>query len=374
MTNECNTGIILIDVRMVLKSIKERVSDYNANNFLNELFEASKLLGTLEAKIDGYQFNSILIPMFQSKEAISSMLIEGTQTTITDVFEDNLASSRSESDKAMKEYRNHTKALMHGTEYLRTSGFTDELMHTLHRLMMDGLLPPSKASCIGHYKQRDNYIVNSAGTVVFTPPSHLETGRYMRELLTYTNDTNDGINPLIKAAIIHSQFESIHPFEDGNGRVGRFLVSLYLYKAKVINIPFFYISESIAQDKSVYYRMLSDSRVNSYDEWIRYFIKKCTMQAKSLIGYIDELNALYQRTKEAVRKSVNSPRFDQIIECIFTQPIITVAYLADQLSVTPGQAKRYLDKLEEMHILLGDDRKRGRKYYFADLLDLSRRS
>lgn len=363
-----------MEVKTVLKTIKERASDYNANSFLNELFEASKLLGMLEAKIDGYQFNSILIPMFRNREVISSMLIEGTQTTITDVFEDNLTTSRNENDKVMREYRNHTRALLHGTEHLRSSGFTDELMHTLHRLMLEGILPPSKANCIGHYKQCDNYIVNSVGTVVFTPPSHLETGRYMRELLAYMNDANDGINPLIKAAIIHSQFESIHPFEDGNGRVGRLLVSLYLYKAKVINFPFFYISESIAQDKAVYYRMLSDSRVNSYDEWIRYFIRKCTMQAKSLIGYIDGLNSLYQRTKEVVQESVNSPRFDKIIECIFTQPIITVAYLAEQLSVTPGQAKRYLDKLEEMHVLLGDDRKRGRKYYFADLLDLSRRS
>lgn len=374
MTNASYMHIISMEVKTVLKTIKERASDYNANSFLNELFEASKLLGMLEAKIDGYQFNSILIPMFRNKEVISSMLIEGTQTTITDVFEDNLTTSRNENDKVMKEYRNHTRALLHGTEYLRSSGFTDELMHTLHRLMLEGILPPSKANCIGHYKQCDNYIVNSVGTVVFTPPSHLETGRYMRELLAYMNDANDGISPLIKAAIIHSQFESIHPFEDGNGRVGRLLVSFYLYKAKVINFPFFYISESIAQDKAVYYRMLSDSRINSYDEWIRYFIRKCTMQAKSLIGYIDGLNSLYQRTKDVVQESVNSPRFDKIIECIFTQPIITVAYLAEQLSVTPGQAKRYLDKLEEMHVLLGDDRKRGRKYYFADLLDLSRRS
>lgn len=358
----------------MLQMIKERAGDYDASSFLNELFEASKLLGILEAKIEGYQFNGILIPMFRNREVVSSMFIEGTQTTITDVFADNLITSRNENDKVMRERRNHTRALLHGTEHLRVSGFTDELMHTLHRLMMDGILPPSKASCIGRYKRQDNYIVNSAGTVVFTPPSHTETGRYMRELLAYMNDANDGINPLIKAAIIHSQFESIHPFEDGNGRVGRLLVSLYLYKAKVINFPFFYISESIAQDKAVYYKMLSDSRVNSYNEWIRYFIKKCTMQAKSLIGYIDGLNALYQQTKAVVQDGINSPRFDKIIECIFTQPIITVSYLAEQLSVTPGQAKRYLDKLEEMHVLLGDDRQRGRKYYFIDLLDLSRRS
>jgi len=362
-----------MEVWFMLRTLKDRIMDYNANSFMNELFEASKLLGMLEAKIDGYQFSSILVPMFRNKEVISSMMIEGTQTTITDVLTDNLAPVRSENDKVMREVRNHTRALLYGAEYLRGSGFTDDLMHTLHKLMMEGITHPSKAASIGHYKQCDNFIVNSVGTVVFTPPSFTETEKYMRELLAYMNAANDGINPLIKAAIIHSQFESIHPFEDGNGRVGRLLVSLYLFKAKVINFPFFYISEAIAQDKAVYYRMLSASRDGSYDEWIRYFLKKCTIQATSLIGYIDGINALYQQTKEVVQECVNSPKFDKIIECIFTQPIITVAYLAEQLSVTTSQAKRYLDKLEEKHILLGDDRKRGRKYYFTDLLDLSRR-
>jgi len=226
----------------VLRMIRERIADYDANSFLNELFDASKLLGILEAKIDGYQFNSILIPMFMNKEAISSMLIEGTQTTITDVLKDNLVSARNGDDKVMREYRNHTNAIFYGTEQLRNGIFTDELIQSLHKLMLDGLLPSSKAKSIGRYKQCDNYIVNSVGTVVFTPPPHTETTRYMRELLAYMNNSMDGINPLIKAAVIHSQFESIHPFEDGNGRVGRLLISLYLYKARVINFPFFYIS------------------------------------------------------------------------------------------------------------------------------------
>lgn len=359
----------------MLQMIADRISDFSANYFINELFEASKLLGALEAKIDGYQFSSILVPMFQNKEAVSSMLIEGTQTTITDVFEDRIASPKkdAEKEKTMFEYRNHTRAILYGTDYLRSNGFTDELLQELHRLMMTGVLSPKKKDCIGRYKTKDNYIVNSVGTVVFTPPSYTATPRYMRELLGFLNDSSDGLNPLIKAAILHSQFESIHPFEDGNGRVGRLLVSLYLYKAKVINFPFFYISEAISQDKAVYYNKLTDSRNNSYNEWIRFFLQKCIVQAHNHIGYIDSLNALYERTKDTVRESINSPKFDKIIECIFTQPIVTVKYLAEQLSVTPGQAKRYLDVLENKHILLGDDRKRGRKYYFAEVLDLARR-
>lgn len=357
----------------MLRMIAERISDYNANNFLNELFEASKLLGVLEAKIDGYQFDSILIPMFRNKEVLSSMQIEGTQTTMTDVLENNLTTTRS-GNKTMREYRNLTQALLYGTDYLRASGFTEELLCQLHQIMLEDLVSPSVKECIGHYKRHDNRIVNSAGTTVFTPPSHTETERYMRELLSYMNDSTDGVNPLIKAAIIHSQFESIHPFEDGNGRVGRLLVSLYLFKARVIHFPFFYISEAIAQDKAIYYQMLSDSRISSYDKWIRYFIKKCSLQAASLIRYIDSLNALYLRTKATVRECINSPKFDRIIECIFTQPLITARYLSEQLAVTPGQAKRYLDKLEEKHVLLGDDKSRNRRYFFAELIDLSQRA
>ena len=357
---------------MALVTLNERKNDYNANYFINELFEASKLLGVLEAKISSYQFDRILIPMFRNKEAISSMLIEGSETTITDVLEDNIRITKDTKDKGIIEYRNHTNAILYGTDYLRSSSFTDELMLGLHRIMMKGILPPKKLSCIGKYKEKDNFIVNSVGTVVFTPPAHTETQAYMKDLLKFMNDVNDGINPLIKAAIIHSQFESIHPFEDGNGRVGRLLVSLYLYKSRVINFPFFYISEAISQDKGVYYKRLTDSRSNSYDEWIRFFLQKCIVQAKKLSGYIDDLNKLYEKTKAEVKEAINSPKFDQIIECIFTQPILSVAYLAEQLSVTNGQAKRYLDKLEDKQILLGDDRKRGRKYYFVQLVDLAR--
>ena len=192
------------------------------------------------------------------------------------------------------------------------------------------------------------------------------------ELISYMNDTNDDIHPLIKAAIIHSQFESIHPFSDGNGRVGRVLVSLYLFKAKVINFPFFYISEAISADKSVYYNMLTDTRKNNYNGWIKYFLKKITMQTTKLIGYIDSLNDLYIRTKVKVQKSINSPKFDTIIECLFTSPVLNADYLADKLVVSRGQAVRYLNILEKERILHGDDRKRGRLFFFGELIDLAR--
>jgi len=356
----------------MLKFIKERKNDYNANYFINELAEASKYLGVLEAKIANYQFNSILVPMLHKKEAISSMYIEGTQTTISDVFQ-NEVYSKSNNNKVMLEIDNHIKTLIFGVEQLRMDKFSNKFIQEVHKLMMDGIITKNKINSIGKYKEKNNFIVNSAGTVVFTPPSYTDTKKYMDELISYMNNFNDGLNTLIKAAIIHSQFESIHPFEDGNGRVGRLLVSLYLYKAKAINFPFFYISEAISQDKTVYYNKLTDSRRNNYDEWIKFFLKKIALQGEKHISYIDSLNNLYTKTKLILKESISTPKYDSIIECLFVQPIITTSYLAGKLGVSQGQAKRYINTLEEKQILMGDDKKRNRTYFFVELLDIARR-
>lgn len=357
---------------VMLEYISERVKDFDVAYFVNELAEASKKLGILEAKIDSYQFNSILIPMLQRKEAISSMYIEGTQTTITDVLKSEIDPKPKE-DAIWCEVRNHKKALIWGAEYLHSGNFTHSFMKELHKIMMKDIISQDIKQTLGKYKQKDNQIKSSTGLVVYDPPKASETKKYMDELINFMNNTEDGINPLIKAAMIHSQFESIHPFSDGNGRIGRVLISLYLYKARVINFPFFYLSEAINQDKSVYYQMLTDSRTNSLDDWIKYFLRKVSVQTTKHIGYIDDLNALYLKTKNAVKECINSPKFDEIIECLFTRPILNADILEDILVVSRGQAIRYLNVLEEKRILFGDDRKRGKTFFFGELLDLARR-
>jgi len=355
----------------VLEFIKDRVTDFNVISFVNELANASKSLGILEAKIDSYQFNSILIPMLQKKEALSSMYIEGTQTTITDVLKNEICPQPSD-EKIQIEVRNHVQTLIYGAEYLRAGKFTHTFMKQIHSYMMTGIIAPGLEKTLGRYKAKDNQIKSSTGTVVYTPPAASETKKYMDELLTFMNNTEDGLHPLIKAAMIHSQFESIHPFSDGNGRIGRVLISLYLYKAKVINFPFFYLSEAINMDKVVYYRMLTDSRTNSLDDWINYFLRKVNIQTSKHIAYIDDLNALYTKTKNTVKECINSPKFDEIIECLFTHPVLNANALEDELAVSHGQAVRYLNVLEEKRVLLGDDRKRGKTFFFAELIDLAR--
>ena len=355
----------------MLKYIKDRITDFDVKNFVNELANASKNLGILEAKIDSYQFNSILIPMLQKKEAISSMYIEGTQTTITDVLKNEICPQPND-EKIQLEVKNHIQTLIYGAEYLRAGKFTHTFMKQIHSYMMTGIITSGLEITLGKYKVKDNQIKSSTGAVVYTPPAASETKKYMDELLTFMNNSEDGIHPLIKAAMIHSQFESIHPFSDGNGRIGRVLISLYLYKAKVINFPFFYLSEAINMDKAVYYRMLTDSRTNSLDEWIGYFLRKVNIQTTKHISYIDDLNALYTKTKSAVKECINSPKFDEIIECLFTHPVLNANALEDELTVSHGQAVRYLNVLEAKRVLISDDRKRGKTFFFTELIDLAR--
>ena len=199
----------------MLEYIKNRVTDFDVGYFVNELANASKNLGILEAKIDSYQFNSILIPMLQKKEAISSMYIEGTQTTITDVLKSEVNPQLSD-EKIQIEVRNHIRTLIFGADYLRTGKFTHSFMRQIHEYMMAGIISPGLEKTLGKYKLRDNQIKSSTGTVVYNPPAASETKKYMDELISFMNNSEDGVNPLIKAAMIHSQFESIHPFSDGN--------------------------------------------------------------------------------------------------------------------------------------------------------------
>lgn len=355
----------------MLAYLKDNASNYQINNFVMDLCDASKYLGALEAKINSYHFEKILIPLLRKKDAISSMQIEGTQTTMSEVFEEEIK-SQSAQDKITTEVRNHTNALITGAEYLKDNPFSHEFIKKIHNIMLDGVISPKLQHTLGKYKVEDNKIVNSAKTIIFRPPSYTETESYMDELIGYMNHDDD-THPLIKAAIIHSQFESIHPFSDGNGRVGRLLISLYLYKAKLINFPFFYISEALGQEKTVYYSKLTDARNNSFDEWIRFFLKKCVVQAKIHINYMDSLDELYVKTRSNIQKATNSPKYDAITECLFSQPVLTTSYLSKELNVTSVQAKRYLDILEQKHILQSDDRQRYKRYFFVELLDLAYR-
>lgn len=352
-----------------LNLINERARDYDSNSFINELFDASMQIGAYDARICNCQFKDLIIPAFHRIEAISSMHIEGTQTTLSTVFKDEISAEEKQTLET-REVRNHARALNYGARSVLAGDFTEDLIKKLQYTMLEGVTSPNRSVHLGEYKKVDNFIVNSLGRVIFTPPSSKDTEKYMGDLIRFMNDDSDGINPLIKAAIIHAQFESIHPFEDGNGRVGRLLISLYLFKREIVRIPAFYISEAISRDKTVYYNMLTSTRTRSYDDWIKFFLSKCAVQARQQSEHIDKITELYRRTRAKVSGVVSSSKCEKILEYLFGHPVLNSTSLSHFLGVSMGQSKTYLDLLEQEHVLFGDDKKRGRTFFFIDLLDL----
>lgn len=351
-----------------LDLIDIQIKKIDVNSFLFELTEAIKYLAVYETKINDCRIeDGIFLPRLQQKEALSSLKIEGTQTTMNDVIADEIVPNEKNAD--LIEIKNHRTAIIKASNAVKFSGFTDELIKQIHKTMLMNVRKKNKGIILGEYKRKNNFIINSVGTKIFIPPDYTETEKYMNDLLFFINDKKNTLHPLIRAAIAHAQFESIHPFEDGNGRVGRLLITLFLYYHQVINAPLFYISEALQEDKISYYRSLTESREGNYNEWIKYFLSKCTLQAKKHIKYIDDINDLYCKTDKIVSKIIRT-NSKSVLKVLFDCPLLTAKVLSEKIGVSMQQAKRYLKMLENEKVLIADDKQRNTSYYFIELINL----
>ena len=143
---------------------------------------------------------------------------------------------------------------------------------------------------------------------------------------------------------------------------------LYLYSRNVIDAPLFYISEAIGKDKYRYYKTLQETRDGDYNEWIRYFLEKCTIQAKKHIEYIKNIDALYGKMEKIINDNINSGKNIEILKALFNHPIITSAQFANVIKISVAQASRLLRELVKLKVLCPDDKKRNTSYYFEELL------
>lgn len=349
-----------------LKKISE-LETLSIVNFSNELIDAVSKLSIYETKIkdmrlDGY----IYLPKLEMIEALSSIQIEGTRTTMEEVISSELVPETKNPD--INEVWNHKDALSKGSKIIKIEGFSEENIKFLHKTIMAGIKNKNKNILVGEYKQKNNCIRNSTGTIIYETPSAEDTKLYMDELIDFMNNNQIIYHPLVNAAIMHAQFESIHPFEDGNGRLGRLLIPIFLYSKNVIDAPLFYISEAIGKDKYRYYQTLQETRNGDYNEWIRYFLEKCSIQAQKHIDYLDKIDRLYDKMEKIIEDNFNSGKNIELLKSLFRYPIITSKKLSETISVTIVQANRILKDLENLKILYNDGKKRNTSYYFGELL------
>ena len=340
--------------------------------FFEELIDATAKLEVYKEKIhDSKLDSSWFMPTLQQKEALASSLLEGTQATLDGVLINQV--NQNNKDQNLNEVNNYYSATAWGYNYLSKHDFSDDFFKDLHRSLMKGNV--RKPNLIGEYRKEQNYIGKNDEThsITFVPPAPEYVRPLMDNLIEYMNYSNDKFRPLVRTALIHAQFETIHPYMDGNGRVGRMLIPMYLYAKKQIDLPCFFISEALERDKIKYYNLLNDIRFHEdWNSWIKFFLATVTKQCEKYISIISDINTLYEKHLDIACGLVKSSNIVDIINVLFKYPVTTGKTIHEMTKIPMTSINRYLGMLTENNILYTDNKSRNRTYYYYDLLDILR--
>ena len=344
-------------------------------NFYNELIDASTNLGKYQVMLKKSKVNEyFLITPFTLQEAVQSSKIEGTQVTFDEVLEFEIDKNK-DNDEA-QEVLNYYEALKFGERALEKYPISTRLFKRLHEILLsEGVRGQNRAP--GDYRSIQNFIGPEGCTIksaTFIPPEPQLVDSYMSNLEKYINNPQDDLHPLVRVAVIHAQFETIHPFLDGNGRIGRILIPLYLYEVDLIDSPNLFISEILEKDKHKYYRLLNGTRIeeNGWNDWIKFFLESVDKQVQKNINLIEEIDQLYENDLEEMMKLINSTNVVDLLNGMFQKPIFNVKTISSLTGIADATCRRYLSIIEEEKVIFSDNKKRNRKYYYYNLLDLIR--
>ncbi len=344
----------------------------NQTYFMEELIDATAKLEVYKEKIKDSKLNSFwFMPTLQQKEALASSMLEGTQATLDGVLVNQVVPN--DKDKNLNEVNNYYLATEQGYSMLKKSKFSDKFFFDLHKTLMSGNV--RKPELIGAYRKGQNYIGKNdkSHSITFVPPVAEEVPNLMGNLINYINNPTDNFRPLVRTAIIHAQFETIHPFMDGNGRVGRMLIPMYLFYQNQIELPCFFISEALEHDKIRYYNLLNNIRTQSdWNEWIRFFLATVTKQCDKYVKIITAINNLYGNHMKVACNLSHSSNMVEVINTLYSYPVVTARQVSEKTSVPTTTVNRYLNLLVENRILYTDNKKKNRTYYYVDLLDIIR--
>ena len=289
----------------------------------------------------------ILINTLALQEARDSSAIENIITTQDELFQSDYY-RKSFRTIATKEVYNYAHALLTGFEDLKKNNFL-----TLNQILhIQSILEENRA---GFRKLPGTELKNDrTGEIVYTPPqNHDDIVRYMNNLEYFINDNSvSDLDPLVKMAIIHHQFESIHPFYDGNGRTGRIINILYLVKERLLDTPILYMSRYINHNKGEYYKLLQKVREeNACEEWVIFILEGIEQTAKHTMNIINGIKKLMSSHKSKIRNELSRIYSQDLLNCIFMHPYTKIDYMIESLKVSRNTAIKYLNELVEIGIL-----------------------
>lgn len=326
---------------------------------LKKLALASRKLAELKGVAASIPNQGILINALGMQEAKDSSAIENIVTTHDQLFQGD-AFRATHPHAAAKEVWRYRQALHVGFELVRQEG----LLTTNHILRIHSELERNSA---GFRKLPGTALKNGAGELIYTPPQDpSEVVALMRDLERFINDDQSfDADPLVKMALVHHQFESIHPFYDGNGRTGRIVNVLYLVKAGLLDIPVLYLSRHIVRTKLEYYRLLQTVRDNDdWDGWMMYMLTAVESTATETIQTIHAIKAALMTLKHHIRANYKFYSQD-LINSLFNHPYTKIEFLERELRISRLTATKYLDALTDGGVL--QKHRIGRNNYYVNL-------
>lgn len=297
------------------------------------------------------------------RESIASSEIENIHTTIFEALQMQLLpeAQRRQTDKEVLRYRD---ALMEGFSLLSTVTICTRVIDRIYQR----LLPDKR----GGYRMQQNRIINDhTGATIYTPPAAQNVPELIGDWERFLNTPDDGVDPLIKAAIAHYQFEAIHPFSDGNGRCGRILIVLYLVQAGLLSWPILFISGYLINHRSEYYRLLKAvTEEGRWDEFITFMLTGFHQQAVETRELLFATMALLQQFKDTLQLKLPNVYSHEVVEALFSVPVITPTRLAKEAGINYKTASRYLRQMEKEGLV--DGRVHGKYHLFFNtkLLEL----
>jgi Fic family protein len=324
--------------------------------------EAERHLAELKGLCESLPNQSILISTLAIQEAKDSSEIENIITTHDEIFADREEES---APGAVKEVRHYVEALHVGFDDVRQSG----LIRLKTLLEVQARIEPKKA---GLRKLPGTVLKNPAtGRIVYEPPqSAAEVESLMGNLIEFLH-AEDDLNPLLRMAIAHHQFESIHPFYDGNGRSGRILNLLILQREGLLDLPVLYLSRYITTTKGEYYMLLQEARDKGFwKEWCLYMVRGVSMTARSEIALVKALRDLMRETKQRLRTRLAKIYSQELLNNLFHHPYTKIEFVERELEVSRVTASKYLELLVTAGILRKERRGKSNFYINEPLFQL----
>lgn len=345
--------------------------EINKNFLQYELDETNIALGKLSECANWVPDISLFLYMYVRKEAVLSSQIEGTQSSLNDLllFENNAKQQVSIDD--VKEVSNYVKAIQYGLDRLN-SGFplSLRLLREVHQILLHDTRGGHNSP--GEFRYTQNWIGGTRpGNAFFVPPTpeDMRDALYNLENFFYDQSTS----PLLKTGITHVQFETIHPFLDGNGRIGRLLITLMLYNFGILDVPILYPSLYFKENRTEYYQRLNAVReCGEWENWLKFFLNAVKITALEATTKIHQINTIFKKCNEKIT-STGRERFScsRVFDYLQKVPQVTSAQIAKALSLSSPTARKALKILENLGILQEISKKlRDKIYVFKEYMDL----